>query len=77
MRRRAVLSLWLVLAAVPAAAADLYRWIDPDGREAIGTVPPPGVDAVPWKPGKVEAKPGEKAPAAAAAGEKKPAEKKK
>ena len=46
------LVLTLAWAACDAGAADLYRWIDPDGREAIGTVPPPGVEAVPYKPGK-------------------------
>jgi len=62
MRWCACLSLVLVLAAVPAASATLYRWIDPDGREAIGTTPPPGVNAVPWTPGQPATPP----PAAAA-----------
>jgi hypothetical protein len=63
MRRVLALSLGLALAALEASAADLYRWIDPDGREAIGTVPPPGVQAVPWTPGATDARP---APAPAA-----------
>jgi hypothetical protein len=63
MRHVLALSLCLALAALEANAADLYRWIDPDGREAIGTVPPPGVQAVPWTPGATDAPP---APAPAA-----------
>jgi hypothetical protein len=51
MRLRALLCLLLALAAARARAAELYRWIDPDGREAIGTAPPPGMQAVPWTPG--------------------------
>lgn len=66
MRRVLALCLCLALTALEADAADLYRWIDPDGREAIGTVPPPGVEAVPWKPGQAEA------PAAPAAAQPQP-----
>lgn len=41
MRSARIVALFVVLAAIPAAAA-VYRWVDEDGRVHFGDRPPPG-----------------------------------
>jgi hypothetical protein len=48
-------ALLLAIASGDARAAELYRWLTEDGRVEIGTTPPPGTAAVPWRPGEAEA----------------------
>ena len=45
-----VLVLGLALAFSTGAAAQLYRWVDEDGRVRYGDTPPPGVKASALKP---------------------------
>ena len=42
--KRALISLVLMMFAT-AAAAQLYKWVDKDGKVRYGDVPPPGVNA--------------------------------
>lgn len=45
MRPRALLALALLLAAAGAGAAEVYRWVDADGKVHFSDSPPPGVAA--------------------------------
>jgi hypothetical protein len=56
-----VLVLGLLFACAAGASAQLYRWVDKDGRVRYGDTPPPGVKAATLKPS-----PGAGAPAAPA-----------
>lgn len=44
MRMARVVALGLALAVVPAMAAEVYKWVDPNGRVHYGDQPQPG-----WK----------------------------
>ena len=46
--KRALISLVLMMFAT-AAAAQLYKWVDKDGKVRYGDTPPPGVKATPLK----------------------------
>jgi Domain of unknown function (DUF4124) len=46
--KRALISLVLMMFAA-AAAAQLYKWVDKDGKVRYGDTPPPGVKAAPLK----------------------------
>jgi hypothetical protein len=46
--KRALISLLLMMFAT-AAAAQLYKWVDKDGKVRYGDTPPPGVKATPLK----------------------------
>jgi len=62
MKRTAGWILALLLFGGGSASAQLYKWIDINGRTRYGDVPPPGLDAVRLKP----APPSAGAPAVAA-----------
>jgi len=49
MRQR-LLAVFGLLFALEANAGTLWQWTTPEGRTEVGTVPPPGVEAVPWSP---------------------------
>jgi hypothetical protein len=44
--KRPVLLLLILLAAVPACSAELYRWVDKDGTVSFSDNPPPANQAV-------------------------------
>ena len=46
--KRALIGLVLMMFAT-AAAAQLYKWVDKDGKVRYGDTPPPGVNATPLK----------------------------
>jgi hypothetical protein len=64
--KKALLSFVLMMFA-SAAAAQLYKWVDKDGKVRYGDTPPPGVNAAPLK--------GPSRPASAAAADAKKDEK--
>jgi hypothetical protein len=68
--KRALISLMLMMFAT-AAAAQLYKWVDKDGKVRYGDTPPPGVKATPLKGPSGSAS----APSAATKGEKDKGEK--
>jgi hypothetical protein len=68
--KRALISLMLMMFAT-AAAAQLYKWVDKDGKVRYGDTPPPGVKATPLKGPSGSAA----APSAATKGEKDKGEK--
>lgn len=64
MRRLAAWTIALFLFGAGNAFAQLYKWVDINGRTRYGDIPPPGLDAVRIKP----APPPAAAPAGDAAG---------
>jgi hypothetical protein len=68
--KRVLISLALMMFAT-AAAAQLYKWVDKDGKVRYGDTPPPGVKATPLKGPSGSAA----TPSAASKGEKDKAEK--
>lgn len=50
MSRVSWIALVLLVSSVQALAADIYRWVDANGRTQYGTAPPPGVKATLVRP---------------------------